>query len=110
LDNLESSERVNNQPKKYFENMCNRNKVETNTAGQKEHVTFNERGKNRSSARIIPEISKNQISDAQAVMLKVNMLQAMQPVKFDGNPSDFPTFITIPNFYLNLYREKRMKL
>ena len=37
-------------------------------------------------------ISKNQISDAQAVMLKVNMLQAMQPVKFDGKPSDFPTF------------------
>ncbi|CAB4008456.1 Hypothetical predicted protein [Paramuricea clavata] len=92
LDNLESPERVNNQPKKYFENTCNRNKVETNTAGQKGHVTFNERGKNRSSARIIPEISKNQISDAQAVMLKVNMLQAMQPVKFDGNPSDFPTF------------------
>jgi hypothetical protein len=51
LDNLESPERVNNQPKKYFENTCNRNKVETNTAGkkgpQKEHVTFNERGKNR---------------------------------------------------------------
>ena len=66
LDNLESVERVNNQPKKYFENTCNRNKVETNTADQKgpqkEHVTFNERGKNRSSARMIPEISKNQIS------------------------------------------------
>jgi hypothetical protein len=45
LDNLESPERVNNQPKKYFENTCNRNKVETNTAGQEEHVTFNERGK-----------------------------------------------------------------
>jgi hypothetical protein len=73
--------------------------VETNTAGkkgpQKEHVTFNERGKNRSSARIIPEISKNQISDAQAMMLKVNMLQAMQPVKFDGKPSDFlPKFVS----------------
>jgi hypothetical protein len=95
FENLESPERVN-KPKKYFENACNRNNVETNTAGQKgpqkEHVTFNERGKNRSSARIIPEISKNQISDAQAVMLKVNMLQAMQPVKFDGKPSDFPTF------------------
>jgi hypothetical protein len=96
LDNLESPERVNNQTKKYFENTCNRNKVETNTAGkkgpQKDIVTFNERGKNRSSARIITKISKNQISDAQAVMLKVNMLQAMQPVKFDSKPSDFPTF------------------
>ena len=30
LDNLESPERVNNQPKKYFEDTCNRNKVETN--------------------------------------------------------------------------------
>jgi hypothetical protein len=53
LDNLESPERVNKQPKKYFENTCNRNKVETNTAGQKEHVTFNERWKNRASAIII---------------------------------------------------------
>ena len=125
LDNLESPERVNNQPEKYFENTCNRNKVETNTAGkkgpQKEHVTFNERGKNRSSTRIIPEISKNHISDAQAVMLKVNMLQAMQPVKFDSKPSDFPTFrkrlidnledgVSTYNFYLNLYLEKRLKL
>ena len=28
----------------------------------------------------------------QAVMLKLTMLQAMTPVKFTGNPSDFPTF------------------
>ena len=28
----------------------------------------------------------------QAVMLKLTMLQAMQPVKFSGDPSDFPTF------------------
>jgi hypothetical protein len=100
LGNLESPERVNNQSKKYLENTCNRNKVETDSAGQKEHVIFNERGKNRSSERIIPEISKKQISDAQAVMLKENMLQAMQPVKFDGNPSDFPSFIKrfLPTF------------
>ena len=39
-----------------------------------------------------PEVSKNQVSDVQTVMLKVNMLQAMPPVKFDGNPADFPTF------------------
>ena len=44
------------------------------------------------SERIEPDISKNQISNAQVVMLKVNMLQAIQPVKFDGKPADFPTF------------------
>ena len=30
--------------------------------------------------------------DSTVVLLKLTMLQAMQPVKFSGNPSDYPTF------------------
>ena len=31
-------------------------------------------------------------NDTTSVLLKLTMLQAMQPVKFSGNPSDYPTF------------------
>ena len=32
------------------------------------------------------------VKDHHAVMLKINMLQAMQPIKFYGNSADFPNF------------------
>ena len=53
---------------------------------------LNEPEKKGESERIEPGISKNQISNAQVVMLKLNMLQAMQPVEFDSKPADFHTF------------------
>ena len=31
-------------------------------------------------------------SDTTSILLMLTMLQAMQPVKFSGNPSDYPTF------------------
>ena len=36
--------------------------------------------------------SSTQDVDSTVVLLKLTMLQAMQPVKFSGNPSDYPTF------------------
>ena len=40
-----------------------------------------------------PSVKTNtQRDDNTAIMLKLTLLQAMQPVKFSGNPSDYPTF------------------
>ena len=40
-----------------------------------------------------PSVKTNtQRDDNTAIMLKLTLLQAMQPIKFSGNPSDYPTF------------------
>ena len=92
LGDVGPPERFENHPSKTFKNTCDTKKLETNFTGQRNDVMLNDPGKKGVSERIEPDISKNQISNAQVVMLKVNMLQAMQPVKFDGKPADFPTF------------------
>ena len=47
-------------------------------------------------AKIAEKQTANELStrdvDSTVVLLKLTMLQAMQPVKFSGNPSDYPTF------------------
>ena len=47
-------------------------------------------------AKITEKYSANELStrdvDSTVVLLKLTMLQAMQPVKFSGNPSDYPAF------------------
>ena len=47
-------------------------------------------------AKIAEKQTANKLStrdvDSTVVLLKLTMLQAMQPVKFSGNPSDYPTF------------------
>ncbi|XP_028416298.1 uncharacterized protein LOC114540222 [Dendronephthya gigantea] len=67
----------------------NRNDMVESKTGKNEHGSLHHT-KTAGCENPKPEASKN--LDGQAVMLKVNMLQAMQPVKFDANPADFPTF------------------
>ena len=47
-------------------------------------------------AKIAEKCTANELStwdvDSTVVLLKLTMLQAIQPVKFSGNPSDYPTF------------------
>ena len=37
-------------------------------------------------------VNTNRSDDTTAILLKLTMLQAMQPIKFSGNPSDYPIF------------------
>ena len=92
-DNQASDDTKRGRPSKSLKGIGDTSEVKISTPVNKIDVISNEcRGKHPDEKRIELDIGKNEISNAQAVMLKVNMLQAMQPVKFDSKPADFPAF------------------
>ncbi|KAK3727750.1 hypothetical protein QZH41_005214 [Actinostola sp. cb2023] len=70
-----------------------RETADTETAGLKiEKQDADKLNAKKHTAHQSEQMTYSSVLRNQAVMMKLTMLQAMQPIKFTGNPADYPTF------------------